>query len=328
MKLSLRNSMSGLSLLIALSACSDGASGPAVVDTDPSAYKGSGSLSQGRATTLIDGLMECEGKGSRVSAVGEITDLEGNNWTVPSATAFVESTKAADLYNECSGVTLAKLADLDVDNVPVVEIDADGEIITGHIFGDNYFELYVNGKLIGVDAVPFTPFNSHVVRYRVKKPYNIVVKVVDWEENLGLGSESNRGSAFHPGDGGFIASFSDGTVTDESWLAQSFYTSPIYDLNCLSEDKTARLSESCSTEGTDDGENAYAVHWALPENWQSLSTAPDWPATTIFSEETIGVENKASYMNFREVFGGDSAQFIWSTNVVLDNEVLLYKRVE
>jgi hypothetical protein len=38
------------------------------------------------------------------------------------------------------------------------------------LVADNYFELYING-MIGVDATPFTPFNSHMVRFRVKRPY-------------------------------------------------------------------------------------------------------------------------------------------------------------
>jgi len=37
---------------------------------------------------------------------------------------------------------------------------------------------------------------------------------------------------------------------------------------------------------------------------------------------------QSAYTNFREVFASGGAQFIWSSNVVLDNEVLLYKRVE
>ncbi|MBF4391740.1 hypothetical protein EAY32_28175, partial [Vibrio anguillarum] len=77
-----------------------------------------------------------------------------------------------------------------------------GEEITGYIFADNYFELYINGQLVAVDTVPFTPFNSSIVKFKVNKPYTIAVKVIDWEENLGLGTEDNRGKAFHPGDGG------------------------------------------------------------------------------------------------------------------------------
>ena len=53
------------------------------------------------------------------------------------------------------------------------------------MIADNYFELYINGRLIGVDATPFTPFNSHVVRFRVKRPYTIAVLAQDWEDKLG-----------------------------------------------------------------------------------------------------------------------------------------------
>ena len=114
-----------------------------------------------------------------------------------------------------------------MDAVPIVEIDPNGEVITGLILADNYFELYVNGQLVGVDAIPFTPFNSSVVRLRVKRPITYAVRLVEWEENLGLGSESSRENKYHPGDGGFVASFSDGTVTDTGWKAQTFYSTPI-----------------------------------------------------------------------------------------------------
>lgn len=172
--------------------------------------------------------------------------------------------------------------------------------------------------------MPFTPFNSSIVKFKVNKPYTIAVKVIDWEENLGLGTENNRGKAFHPGDGGFIASFSDGTVTNSDWQAQTFYTSPIYDLACLSEVEGQRLSTNCTTDGTDSGENAYAAHWEVPSNWMEPEfDSNSWPQATQYSENEIGVNNKKSYMNFIEKFSGAGASFIWSTNVVLDNEVLL-----
>lgn len=317
----------GLGMVCGLAACSDNAAGPVITDQDPSTYTGTGSLSQGRAETVIEGLVDC-GEKARPSGVGEVTDLAGTKWTVPSDTAFADGPKASDLFRECGGETLGSLSELNLDDVPVIEVDADGEVITGYIFADNYFELYVNGTLVGIDPVPFTPFNSNVVQFKAKKPYIMVVKLVDWEENLGLGSEDNRGAAYHPGDGGFIASFSDGTKTDASWLAQTFYTAPVYDLSCLTENGSTRASADCSAVGTDDGAEGYAAHWALPEAWSALEAAPDWPVATVYSEETIGVDNKKAYTNFREVFGGGGAEFIWSTNVVLDNEVLLFKRVE
>lgn len=38
------------------------------------------------------------------------------------------------------------LAEVDQSAVPVAVVDPDGEEITGYIFADNYFELYINGS--------------------------------------------------------------------------------------------------------------------------------------------------------------------------------------
>jgi hypothetical protein len=292
-------------------------------------YSGSASITQGIAKTVEANLFECKNGKSRVAGIGEIIDADGKVWTVPAENHFATATKAVDLYEECANITPQGIADVDEDSVPVAVIDADGEEITGYIFADNYFELYINGQLVAVDTVPFTPFNSSIVKFKVSKPYTIAVKVIDWEENLGLGTEDNRGKTYHPGDGGFIASFSDGTVTGSNWQAQTFYTSPIYDLSCLREVNGKRLSDTCTLEGTDNGANAYAAHWETPINWMNQNfDATSWPQATQFSEDEIGVNNKKSYMNFIEKFSGAGAKFIWSTNVVLDNEVLLRYEVK
>ncbi|WP_104400627.1 hypothetical protein [Vibrio penaeicida] len=310
---------------------SDIASNPSNIASNSSVndYQGSASITQGLAKTVEPNLFNCENGRSRVAGIGEITDSEGTVWTVPTKNHLTTAPKAFDLYEQCSNITPQSLADVKEASVPVTVIDSDGEEITGYIFADNYFELYINGTLVAVDTVPFTPFNSSVVKFKVKKPYTIAIKVVDWEENLGLGTESNRGKAYHAGDGGFIASFSDGTVTGSDWQAQTFYTAPIYDLTCLSEIDGQRLSETCTTEGTNHGENAYAAHWQTPSNWMTQEfDSTSWPQATLYSENEIGVKNKKSYMNFIEKFSGAGASFIWSTNVVLDNEVLLRYEVK
>ncbi|RKF18685.1 hypothetical protein DBZ36_09805 [Alginatibacterium sediminis] len=298
-------------------------------DSIISDYRGSASITQGVAQTLESNLFECENGRSRIAGIGEIKDSEGQIWTVPAENHFATAPKAIDLYEECANITPQSLAKVDEASVPVAEVDSDGEEITGYIFADNYFELYINGTLVAVDTVPFTPFNSSIVKFKVKKPYTIAVKVIDWEENLGLGTEDNRGKEYHPGDGGFIASFSDGTVTGSDWQAQTFYTAPIYDLTCLTEVESKRLSETCTIEGTDHGEKAYAAHWETPSNWMAKEfNSSSWPQATLYSEDEIGVNNKKAYMNFIEKFSGAGASFIWSTNVVLDNQVLLRYQVK
>ena len=290
---------------------------------------GTGSITKGLAETKIESLLDSNEKGARIAGVGVIKDAAGNAWTVPGTNHFNEADKAFDLYNDKSGVTPSSLSEVDMNAVPIAEIDSDGEIITGYIFADNYFELYINGTLIAIDPIPFTRFNSNIVKFKVKAPYTIAVKLIDWEENLGIGSERNRGNDFHPGDGGFIASFSDGTITNSKWKAQTFYTAPISDLSCLSESGEKRISSVCSADGVGDGKDIYGVHWKIPESSFDVDfDDSQWPNATAYTEEVIGVNNKKAYMNFIEKFSGAGAEFIWSTNVVLDNEVIVRYKVE
>lgn len=288
----------------------------------------------GLATQVNSGLFDC-GQRSRVSAVGEIASDDGTVWTVPAATNFETAPYATDLFNECGGDELSSLDDLDLSSVPVM--DAGGtEEFTAYIFADNYFELYVNGLLLAVDPVPFTQFNSNVVRFTADRPVTLAVMMVDWEENLGLGSENNRGKAYHPGDGGFVAQIRDASgdvvaISDENWRAQTFYTSPLNDRSCLVVDGQTRSSSACETDGVDDGTSFSAAHWAMPEDWMMPSFDDSiWPNASTYTNDTVGVDNKPAFTNFLDVFDtpGADAEFIWSSNLVLDNLVLLRTKVE
>ena len=290
-------------------------------------YKGSAYVIKGKAEVKVENLFTCENGNSRPSPLG-IQTLNGKEFVVPSHVQYEEKNFVNNLYDECSNTIPTSLAEVDLSTVPIVEIDKDGEVITGYIFADNYFELFINGKLVGVDAVPFTPFNSNIVKFKVKKPYDIAIKAVDWEENSGLGSERNRGKKYHPGDGGLIASFSDGTITNSDWKAQTFYTSPIYDLSCVKEVGNERITKDCSTSGSNEYVETYSLHWDIPLSWESNEEYLSWPKSVQYTEDEIGVDNKKAYMNFQEQFSGSGASFIWSSNVVLDNLVLFRYHVK
>ena len=280
-------------------------------------YKGTGSVTQGLAKTTISSLFSCTG--GRVTGVGTITSADGKVWTVPAENNFVTGTKLPDLFNECNGKTPSSLSQIDLSAIPTIVIDADGEVITGYMHGDNYFELYVNGKLVGVDAVPYTPFNSTFVKFKAKRPIKYAIKLVDWEENLGIGSEANGSNSYHVGDGGFIAKFSDGTTTSSAWKAQTFYIAPLSDVGCVTESGSSRISSSCSSSPTS-GAKSYALHWEIPSNW--FATDYDfskWPSASVYTEAQVGV--KPAYGNFSASFSG--SQFIWSSNLILDNLVLV-----
>lgn len=289
------------------------------------------SLTQGLATTTIANLFS---QGSRVAGIGSITDADNTSWTVPAEVRFQDETMptASDLYNDYGNTySDAATAVAALDGSDIIEIDAGGEVITAYVFADNYFEMYINGTAVGKDPVPFTEFNSNIVRFRVSQPFTIAMLLVDWEENLGTGTEDNQGSTSHPGDGGLVAVFKDASdtiiaVTDSSWKAQTYYTAPIVDLSCVTESGTTRSSANCSTDAAGDFANIYGLHWARPSNWTSESFDDSaWPSATTYTNDTVGVDNKTSYTNFTDIFDDSTndADFIWSTNLVLDNEVLI-----
>jgi hypothetical protein len=293
-------------------------------------------VTQGIGKTTTQDLIPCAvsepGMNIRKNPVGEIVAKDGTKITVPAATNFLTGPKLPDLYNECVGITPKSLAEVDLKKVPIVEIDKDGEAITGFLVGDNYFELYINGKLIGVDATPFTPFNSHVVKFRVKRPYTIAILAQDWEDKLGLGMELFQGNPWHSGDGGFAAKFSDGTVTNSTWKAQSFYIAPlahpddvveygnIHDTSHLGRIHPLAKLPTCR-------EFCFAIHYPVPDGW----TAPgfddsNWPQAFEYLDQEVGVAPIPAYWRFPEAFMG--SRWIWTINLVFDNTVLLRKTVQ
>lgn len=302
----------------------------AVTGPMPAAAQEAPSFSSGIARTINPGLIDCPGWGSRVSAVGRITSEDGKQWIVPAPTNFTAALKASDLHNPCGGKRLSGTGELDLNAVPVT--DAGGtEIFTAYIFADNYFEFYANGRLIAVDPVPFTPFNSNVIRFKASRPFAIAIMGVDWEENLGQGTERNRGRADHAGDAGLVAVIKDAdgrtvAITDGNWKAQTFYTAPLQDRRCLELKGAIRDSSSCST-GRGPGANSVsAAHWPIPDGWTATRFDDrGWPQATVFANRTVGVDNKRSYTDFTDLFDDPraDARFIWSTNLVLDNLVLM-----
>lgn len=296
-------------------------------------YNGTGAVTQGLANTFTSNLYDCIN--GRMTRLGNITASNNTTWIVPAEVHFTENSFpfASDLHNACIGANYANAsaALAALNGSDIVTIDADGELITAFVFADNYFEMYINGVAVGKDNVPFTQFNSNIVRFRVKRPFTIAMLLVDWEENLGLGSELNGGFAYHPGDGGMVAVFKNSdnqilAVTDQHWKAQTFYTAPITDLSCPTENGTQRLSGNCSTANSNNGSAYYALHWARPANWQMSSfNDADWPSATAFTNAEIGVNNKPAYTNFTDIFDDpvSDARFIWSSNVILDNEVIV-----
>ncbi len=294
-------------------------------------------VTQGLGKMVAENLFECAEKVAsfRKTPVGTITATDGTIITLPAESAYQKGLRGgADLHNDCTKTDPKTLAEVEAltAKTPIVEIDPDGEVITGYMMGDNYYEMYVNEKLVAVDSVPYTPMNGSIVRFKVKRPYTIAMKLVDWEENLGVASELNRANKWHPGDGGLIARFSDGTVTDSTWRAQSFYVGPLANPDDVIEKRgnvhdTTKLGRTHPLANMPTCQDkCFGVHYDIPATWQSRTfDDKSWPRANEFTDEEIGVNAMVAYTRFPELF--DDARWIWSMNLVYDNVVIVRKTV-
>ena len=66
-------------------------------------YKGTASVSQGKATTVTSNLYSCTG--GRIAGVGTVKSTDNKSWTVPAETQFSNTSFpwASDLNNACDG---------------------------------------------------------------------------------------------------------------------------------------------------------------------------------------------------------------------------------
>ena len=93
------------------------------------------------------------------------------------------------------------------------------DTVKANIYADNWFMMYINGKLIAVDSIEFVPHNIISVDILPEYPMTVAVLARDFADaQTGLEYNNTR-----IGDGGFILKFGDGTVTSEGWKAKKVF---------------------------------------------------------------------------------------------------------
>lgn len=290
----------------------------------PNTYEGNGTVTLGSGEFVDDYsiVTECNtGERFVPSETGKITADDGSEWIVPMQVTE-GSMATVDIFNGCGEGDNPNY----LDDLETVVIDEDGEEVTATIFADNYFELYVNGQFVGRDTTGFVPFNSSAARFQASYPMTIAVHLADWETHFSLGMEYD---SYNIGDGGFIASFSNGVVTGPEWKCLPVYIAPLDDPVCVVEDEFGNPDSSdCSDHPQCSSENAEAcraLHYELPEEWTSVDfDSSNWADASLY--DSIEVTNQRGYVDYAVLFG--DAQFIWSSNLDLDNQVLCRITVE
>lgn len=165
-----------------------------------------------------------------------------------------------------------------------------------NVYADNWFMLYVNGRLVAVDPIQFTPHNVVSVDFLPEYPMTIAVLAKDnADPKTGLEYVSSIG------DGGFIMKFADGTVTNASWKAKSFFHGPI----------------------NGDTANPQVRQEPLPANWWAVDFDDSaWKNAKEYTVEEV--DPKQPY--YENDFEG--AKFIWTDDLALDNTILFRTKIE
>jgi len=178
-----------------------------------------------------------------------------------------------------------------------IPVHAQSREITAWLYADNYVELYVNGRLIVKDPIVFTPHNVVVTKFRATYPMTIAVLLKDFAHPK-TGLEYNHTRI---GDGGFVARFSNGVVTDGAWRCFLISRGPV-DRSCLRNDP----ANTCRVDTK-----------PIPKGW----TGPrfndrQWPRATVHSERAV----RPLGVYYRHQWG--KAQFIWTGDLEIDNTIL------
>ena len=218
----------------------------------------------------------------------------------------------------------------------------DTEVINGTIYANNEFTLYINGKKVAED--PFLVHSAHNVSFTVEKGKDITfaIDVRDWapEENGGL---EFGGRCI--GGGWLRAMFSNGVVTNRSWVCSTYNYGPVNWKECVAaqtvRDQSLQLLPNCSanstpplvgcvarvtprpeewaTPGFDDSRWEYALEYSPPSvSYGSLPAGCEDPNTYVSRAVDA---NGVNYTCQNNVNWGDS-KFIWRPDIDLDNYVL------
>ena len=165
-----------------------------------------------------------------------------------------------------------------------------------NVYADNWFVLYINGKLVAVDPIDFLPHNVVSVDVLPQYPMTIAVMAKDNAEPKTGMEYGNR-----IGDGGFIIKFSDGTVSNANWRAQNFFKDPL----------------------NSDTRNPKVAHTPIPANWFAVDfDDSSWPRAVEYTEQRIAPKEPYYATDFK------GANFIWTDDLNLDNTVVLRTRIE
>ena len=192
-------------------------------------------------------------------------------------------------------------------------VNAAGKSIafTAEVWADNWFALYINGKLVGQDSVPITTersFNSERITFKATYPLTIGLIGKDFKEN-DSGLEYIGSNRQQIGDGGVVLQIKETTsrkviaTTSKKWRVISIQQAP--------------LNSECVT-SNDPLRDCKSIEKAVPSNWSKSSYSDTkWRYAREYSESDVGVKD-----GYSEIQWDSKAKLIWGEDLKVDNTLL------
>ncbi len=182
---------------------------------------------------------------------------------------------------------------------------------TAEVWADNWFSLYINGKLVGEDSVPITTeksFNSERITFTASYPFTIAMVAKDFKQN-DTGLEYIGTDRQQMGDGGIVAQFTDTSTgrvvatTSSAWRGLVIHQAP--------------LNKSCEKSSKSDVDCTSRIA-SEPSGWtQTAFNDSSWPTANTYSKEQVGVKD-----GYNNISWSSDAKIIWTSDLEIDNTIL------
>jgi hypothetical protein len=195
----------------------------------------------------------------------------------------------------------------------ITPVNAAGKSITftAEVWADNWFALYINGKLVGQDSVPITTersFNSERITFKATYPLSIGLVGKDFKEN-DSGLEYIGSNRQQIGDGGVVLQIKESTsgkiiaTTSKKWRVLAIQQAP--------------LNVECVT-SNDPLSDCKFIEKNIPSNWAKSSYSDSkWTFAREYSESDVGVKD-----GYGEIQWDPKAKLIWGQDLKVDNTLL------
>lgn len=232
--------------------------------------------------------------------------------TSSSSTSIAVPTSGTDQSSTSTSVAAVMPDDSSNTVTPsTTSITAKLTSFTAEVWADNWFSLYINGKLVGEDSVSITTeksFNSERITFTASYPFMIAMVTKDFKQN-DTGLEYIGTDRQQMGDGGFVAQFTDNAtgkvvaLTNSSWRGLVIHQAP---LNTSCEKSTKPEVDCTSRIATE------------PSGWTQTSfNDSSWPTANTYSKEQVGVKD-----GYNNISWSSNAQLIWTSDLEIDNTIL------